>query len=169
MSEANWYAVHTKPHQEERVQGWLQVRQGLSVFLPKMEQPRRRRSHRVVAVEPLFPSYLFVQMRLEPPAWHAVRWAPGVRRIVGTGEIPTAVPCEAIEILRERCRADGVVAWQPALRPGAPVRVVQGPFAGLEGILQRPSSRGERVRVLLRLLGTTSPVEMDAADIEYAD
>jgi transcription antitermination factor NusG len=140
----------------------------MPVFLPRMEERRRRRSRRIVAVEPLFPSYLFVQMRLEPRSWHAVRWAPGVRQIVGTGETPAAVPQEVIRILKDRCRADDVIDWRPSLRTGMPVRVVQGPFAGLGGVLERPSARGERVRVLLSLLGTTSPVEMDVADVEYA-
>jgi transcriptional antiterminator RfaH len=164
----SWYAVHTKPRQEERVRSWLEGRRGLPVFLPKLEARRRQRSRRVAAVEPLFPSYLFVHMSLEPRCWQAVRWAPGVRQIVGTGEIPTAVPQEAIQVLKQRCRDGDVIEWQPSLRAGAPVRILQGPFAGLEGILERPSARGERVRVLLSLLGTTSPVEMDVADIEFA-
>jgi transcriptional antiterminator RfaH len=165
MNES-WYAVHTKPRQEERVRTWLEGRRGLPVFLPRTEERRRRRSRRVTAVEPLFPSYLFVRMRLEPRSWHAVRWAPGVRQIVGTGETPAAVPQEVITTLKERCRADDVIDWRPSLRTGMPVRVVQGPFAGIEGILDRPSGRGERVRVLLSLLGTTSPVEMDVTDVE---
>jgi transcriptional antiterminator RfaH len=168
MSETCWYAVHTNPHQEDRVRTWIEVRRGLTVFLPKMEERRRRRARRIASIEPLFPSYLFVHMRLEPSSWQAVKWAPGVRRIVGTGDLPTAVPDDAIRLIKECCRADDVIEWRPTLRPGTAIRVVQGPFAGLEGILERPSARGERVRVLLNLLGTASPVEMDIGDIEYA-
>lgn len=155
------------------MQHWLRVRGGPPVFLPMLEDRSKWRSRRTPVVEPLFPSYLFVQMSLEPmslepSSWHAVRWTPGVRRIVGTGEVPTPVPLEAIQLLKYRCGTDEVLQWLPAMRTGMQVRVVHGPFAGLEGIIERPSARRERVRVLLQLLGTTSPVEMDIADIECA-
>ncbi len=166
MDRPSWYAVRTKPRHEHRVQHWLQQRGGLPVFLPKVEETRKRRSRRVTVVEPLFPSYLFVQMRFEPEPWQTVRWAPGVKQIVGTEEAPTPVPAEAMQLLIDRCGTDEVIQWRPSFHAGETVRVVNGPFAGLEGIIDRPTCRGERVRILLRLLGSATPVEMDVADIE---
>jgi transcription elongation factor/antiterminator RfaH len=166
MTDAAWYAVQTKPRCEERVISRLRDQRSLSVFLPKMEILRKRRSRRVAVIEPLFPSYLFVQMRLEPDPWHAVKWTPGVKRIVGTGETPTPVPPEAIDLLMTRCGDGHVIQRRFGMRHGDTVRVVYGPFTGLEGILDRPTSRGERVRVLLRLLGSTTAVELDITDVE---
>jgi transcriptional antiterminator RfaH len=139
---------------------------GLPVFLPRLEELRKRQARRVRVVEPLFPSYLFVHMPLEPEPWHAVKWAPGVKRIVSTGDVPTPVPPEIVSLLRDRCGDDEVIRWGPALVGGESVRVVHGPFQGLQGILERPSSRGERVRVLLTLMGCTTAVELDITDIE---
>jgi transcriptional antiterminator RfaH len=166
MTGEEWYAVQTKPRHEERVIYRLRDRGNLSVFLPKIEMLRKRRSQRVTVVEPLFPSYVFVRMSLEPGPWRAVKWTPGVRRIVGTGETPTPVPPDAMRLLMERCGADAIIQWRLDMRQGDMVRVVRGPLAGLEGILDRPAGRGERVRVLLQLLGSTTSVEMDATDIE---
>jgi transcriptional antiterminator RfaH len=164
--EPAWYAVQTKPRREERVLYWIRTRAGLPIFLPKVETLRRRGPRRVVAVEPLFPSYVFVHMALEPRAWQAVKWAPGVRRILGTDDVPIPVPPEAIRLLRDRCGEGEIVRWEPGFRPGERVRVARGPFEGLVGILERPATRGHRVRVLLQLLGCATPVEMDVADIE---
>jgi len=164
--DSSWYAVQTKPRQEDRAQYWLRSRLGVSVFLPKIQDQRKRRSRRVTVIEPLFPSYLFVQTCLQPDHWHAVKWTPGVKRIVATGDVPTPVPAEVIRMLRDRCEDGEIIPWQPLLRAGAPVHVVHGPFAGLQGILERPSSRGERVRVLLQLMGCLTPVEMDSTDVE---
>jgi transcriptional antiterminator RfaH len=166
MTDLAWYAVQTKPRSEERVIHRLRDQRGLAVFLPRLEIVRKRRSHRVTVVEPLFPSYLFVRMNLEPDPWYTVKWAPGVRRIVGTGETPTPVPPDAMQLLMARCGDGEVIHWRSGMQEGDRVRVVYGPFAGLEGILERPTSRGERVRVLLRLLGSTTAVEMDVTDIE---
>lgn len=164
--EPHWYAVQTKPRQEDRVLYWLHQRCSLPVFLPKVERLQRRQSRRVTIVEPLFPSYVFVRMKLEPEPWHIVKWTPGVRLIVCTGEVPTPVPSEAMELLKDRYGESDVLQWRPVFRAGEPVRIVHGPLAGLEGILERPCSRGDRVRVLLSLLGGTTPVEMDVTDIE---
>lgn len=166
MGEPSWFAVQTKPRQEDRVLHLLRLRGQLPVFLPKLQDVRKRRSRRVTVIEPLFPSYLFVQMSLDPGPWYTVKWTPGVKRIVSTGEVPTPVPAEVIRVLRERCGDDDLISWRPSMRPGAHVHVVHGPFAGLQGILERPSSRGERVRILLQLMGCTTPVEMDVTDIE---
>lgn len=163
---AAWYVVQTKPRQEEHVRHWLEERARLTVFLPKIQDVRKRRFKRVTIIEPLFPSYVFVEMRLEPGPWYAVKWTPGVKRIIGTGEIPTPMPIEIIHLLRQRCVDGEIISWCPRLPAGATVQVIDGPFAGLQGILERPASRGERARVLLRLMGATARVELDVTDIE---
>jgi transcriptional antiterminator RfaH len=168
VGEQPWFAVQTKPHREERVEEWLRRQGGPPVFLPRIERVCKRRSRRVTVIEPLFPSYLFVQMTLEPDPWRAVRWSPGVKQIVCTGDIPTPVAVEAIQLIMDRCGHGGVIQWRPSVRARDRIRVIHGPFAGLQGILDRPTGSGERVRVLLQLLGSVTPVEMDVTDIELA-
>ena len=164
--DPRWYAIQTKPRQEERVSLRLQAFSHLSVFLPRIAVPKRRGERRIMTVEMMFPSYLFVRMALDPGPWYGVRWTPGVKRIVGTGDVPIPVPDEAMRLLMDRCGTEGVMTWRPPLTVGSNVRVLHGPFAGLIGVLERPSSRQERVRVLLHLLGGPTPVEVDIADIE---
>ncbi len=164
-AKAHWYAVQTKPASEDRVVQWLQRRSALDVFLPRLEAVRRWRGRKVRLVEPLFPSYLFVHMALEPAEWNTVRWTPGVKQIVGTGGVPIPVPEDAIAILQTRCTS-GVLHWEPILHSGMRVRITHGPFAGLEGILERPASRADRVRVLLTLMRTVAAVEIDCLDCE---
>jgi transcription elongation factor/antiterminator RfaH len=161
-----WYAVQTKPRAEERAMRWLRERTTLPLFLPKLAVPRYRGGRRVTAIEVLFPSYLFVHMPLELATWSAVRWTPGVKEIVGVGGVPVPVPDEAIELLRARALEDDVIPWRASYPAGARVRIVRGPFAGLIGILERPTTRHERVRVLLSLLGGQRPVEVDVLDLE---
>jgi transcriptional antiterminator RfaH len=162
----NWYVVQTKPRCEERARYWLDRQARLPVFMPKVAYPSRRRSRRVTVVEPLFPSYLFVQMCPDLRLWDTVRWTPGVKRIVTTGDTPTPMPPEGLRLLLERCGDGDIVAWKPRLQSGGSVRIIAGPFAGLVGVLERPCSRSDRVRVLLNLLGTVTPVEIDVVDIE---
>ncbi len=161
-----WYAVQTKPRQERQVSRWLLRRCQLQVFLPKLAVQKRRRRRRITAIEILFPSYLFVRTVLDPAAWYAVKWTPGVKGVVGMGDVPVPIPEEAIQFLMQRCVDGDVIPWQPALPVGAQVRVREGPMAGLVGILERPAAQRERVRVLLNLMGRQTPVELDSIDLE---
>ncbi len=164
----NWYAVQAKSHNEARVLCHL-TRKTIPTFLPLMEVIRRYRYRRVVRLEPLFPGYLFVRLeRMDhnPGRWDAVRWAPGVKSILGLEGEPLPVPDPVVDAIRTRMGELGFV--RPGLRfgPNARVFVRHGPLAGLEAIFERPLSGSGRVLVLMHLLGQQRRVQVDAADLE---
>jgi transcriptional antiterminator RfaH len=151
----NWYVVQTKPQSERLVESKLGAR-SIEAFLPRIENPRR---HGPARIEPLFPCYLFVHLDRRPADLSAVRWTPGVRRILSTGDEPVPVDEQVIGTIRSRLGEEGVVRLGPPFGPGDRVRITEGPMAGLCGILVRFASRAKRVRVLLDLLHV--PVEID--------
>ena len=81
----HWYVVYTKPQREETAQFHLQ-RKGLATFFPRLRLPYGRRHRRHII--PLFPNYLFVQLRL-PDDYQVVHWSPGVNHLVGCEGMPT--------------------------------------------------------------------------------
>ncbi|HET7852953.1 MAG TPA: transcription termination/antitermination NusG family protein [Candidatus Methylomirabilis sp.] len=164
----DWYAVQVKRHNERRGEQQLTLR-GIPVLLPFIEVVRRYRTRRVVLLEPLFPGYLFARMEAmdeAPERWQALRWAPGVRRVLGTSDVPTPVDDGVVEAIRDRTRELGFVRPTPGHVPGSRVRIRGGPMAGLEAVFDRQMSRTGRVRVLLELLGQEARVEVDAFDLE---
>lgn len=161
-----WYVGHTKPRQEHCVSLRL-AELGLEVFLPKIQLRRKRRGCGTPQVEPLFPGYLFVAAGLTAHVWNAIRWTPGVKAILGCDGVPSPVPNEAIAFIMQRVGVDGVIQPNPTFAPGDRVRITDGPFAGLMGIMQRGASRSGRVQVLLDMLrGAT--VELEDGDLELA-
>ena len=162
-----WYVVQTKPHQERRVIAHLALRAPtVEPFLPKIEIIRKRSGRRIASLEPLFPNYLFLQMSLTAEMWQRVRWAPGSRRILGDDVQPIAVPVDLVQTIRDRVEPLGFVRPQIGIASGDHVRVKTGPFAGLEGIFERPTSRRDRARVLLEMLGSVAPLEIDLFELE---
>jgi transcriptional antiterminator RfaH len=167
LSATRWYVVQTKHHQEERVIAHLSLRsQAIESFLPKIEIVRRHAGRRVKHLEPLFPNYLFVWMPLTVVTWNAVRWTPGARRMLGDGAQPIAVPDSLVDAIRERVEPLGFVRVGLNFAAGSRVRVKSGPFVGLEGIFERPTSRKDRVRVLLEMLGGLTVLEIDPLDLD---
>lgn len=163
----SWYAVQTKSRAEEKVENLL-TRKGITVFLPRLLVHRRQGSRQWQTVEPLFPGYLFAHFVAESQVVHRVRWTPGVRRVLGDETEPVPVPQEAVFFLQDRVGENGFIVPRPSLLPGMRVRFRNGPLEHLEGIIERPASRAERVRVLLELLNQHVSVEVDIAELERA-
>ncbi|MDR7550832.1 MAG: transcription termination/antitermination NusG family protein [Armatimonadota bacterium] len=162
-----WYVLHTKPREEPRVIAHLERRAPLvDVFLPLIEVVRRHARRTTTGLEPLFPGYLFLRTALTPATWSAVHWAPGARGILTSGERPAEVPQELIDAIAARIEPLGFIRVGLPYGPGTRVRIRTGPFAGLEGIFERPTSRRYRVRVLLEVLGRVTPLEVDVFDLE---
>lgn len=161
---ARWFVAHVKPRQEEAVCARC-AEHGAETFLPKLRVWRRHGSRRWQAAEPLFPGYVFLRLVPDPGLLYRVRWTRGVKRLLGGEEGPTPVDDEVVAYLRARTGEDGFVVPRPRLVPGARVRFADGPFALLEGIIDRPATRAERVQVLLRLCGTVVRVEVGADEL----
>jgi len=161
-----WYAVHTKPRQEERVVARV-AETGVEAFLPKLQVRRKRHGRGMVQIEPLFPGYLFISAMLTLERWDRIRWTPGVKAVLGCDGVPSAIPESLVASIKQRIGADGVFCQAPAFGPGDRVRLIDGPFAGFVGVLERTTSRAGRVRVLLDVL-RGAVVELEDVDLELA-
>jgi len=148
-----WYVIYTKPRQESVAEVNLR-NQEFDVWLPRALHSRRRRGRWLESVEPLFPRYLFIRLSWGHDNVAPVRSTRGVSGFVRQGVEPDVVPTGVIEALAEAVDpTTGLHRIRPrALRRGERVRVLEGPFQGLEGIFE--AERGEaRVAILLGLLG----------------
>ena len=100
--------------------------------------------------KPLFPGYVFVYVRLKD-SYHKIKYTRGVTRFVGFGGLPLPVPANVINILRERILKDGTVKMGSySFRKGEAVKVMKGPFGGLEGIFIESLNCGERIALLIK-------------------
>ncbi|MGH7443562.1 MAG: transcription termination/antitermination protein NusG [Longimicrobiales bacterium] len=158
--EPHWYACYTRGRAEKKV-GDLLPRLGIETYLPLV--PRERQwADRVKHVEwPLFPSYVFARFALDEVG--RVLRTPGVATVVRLGG--EYVPIEDSEIANIRRFAEalsecGHDAAQPAtyIAVGERVRVIEGPFEGVEGLVVR---RRRRDRLLVGLGAIRQGFEVD--------
>lgn len=162
-----WFVLQTKPRQESRVIRHLDRRApDVSTFFPKIEVLSKRNGSRVARLEPLFPNYLFLHMVPAPPIWNVVQWTWGAHKLLGDRDGPVPVPDEFMDTVRARVAELGFARVDQSFRPGSEVRVRAGSFAGFEGIFERPTSRKDRVRILLSVLGAVRPLTIDPLDLE---
>jgi transcriptional antiterminator RfaH len=119
-------------------------------------------------VRPLFPGYVFARLSLAHESGRVI-WSPGVRRLVTfEGEAPP-VPDAAIEFLRARADASGLIDVTPRPLPvGRRVRITTGPLAGLVGMIENPPDARGRVSILMDILRQQTRVCVDVAWLEEA-
>jgi transcription antitermination factor NusG len=162
-----WFVAQTGHRAEQKACDFL-LRKSIGTYVPRLLVSRRHGSRRWQTFEPLFPGYIFVQcpLRPEPELVSKVRWTPGVRRLLGDPEQPSILSEEIVAYLKQREGERGFITARSTLAPGTPVRFTSGPFTLLEGIIERPGSGHDRVRVLLHLLAAPVSVEVDVDMIE---
>ncbi len=164
---SHWYVIHTKPRQEARALENLQA-QGYHCYLPLIAVEKIRQHRLTIEQEPLFARYLFIELDSDASgkSWSPIRSTLGVSRLVAFGTEPLKASRELIELLRQR--TETITQAPVALHhPGETVRIVEGPFAGLEGVFQM--SNGEaRAMVLLELLSKPTPVTLPITSLAKA-
>lgn len=163
-SVKEWFTVQTKPRQEPVAELNLQ-RQDYHCYLPRILLRKRKRDKWTRVVEPLFPRYLFIHVDTKEHSLAPVRSTLGVVGLVRFGQLLRPVPNSVIDYIRQaenpETHLQQADAWPH--QPGDAVQILDGPFAGLSGILQA-ANREERALLLIELLGrqTTVGVHMDA-------
>lgn len=161
-----WYALRSKPRKEDVL--WKQLlAQEIEVFYPRIRvhpvNPRARR------LRPYFPGYMFVQVDLDDVGLSTFKWMPHAIGLVSFDGEPATVPDNLIHAIRKRVNeiAEAGGEFYNGLKPGDPVRISSGPFAGYEAIFDARLPGSERVRVLIQMLSDRSvPVELKAGQVE---
>jgi len=144
-----WYAVHTKTHQEQRAAANIQSL-GIETLLPRAGDAHARDGAAKSGVrgQAFFPGYLFVKCDLGDEG-RKIRYTRGVLTIVGTPNGAMPVDPSVIDLIRSRMGGDGVIQAARPLRIGDRVRITAGPLKNLVGILESPRNAADRVTVLL--------------------
>ncbi len=162
-----WYLLHTNHGKEKIVVGQLE---GFDVdlFCPMVKIDRGHR--RGIREEALFPHYLFVHADILADNLPSLAYLPGVRTLVHFGGRPAVVPDAIIAQLQERLaqREPKRTLADHLFKPGQPIRVRSGPFAGLDAVFQQGLKGTERAQVLIDVLGSLSRVELDVDCLETA-
>jgi transcriptional antiterminator RfaH len=162
LERAAWHLVQTKPRQELRALEHLE-NQGYVCFLPMLHMERIVRGKLETCDEPLFSRYLFVRLGTVDCNWSPIRSTRGVSKLVAFGGRFATLPDACVEALREtQCEIP-----QRLFHPGERVRIIQGPFSGLEGIYQMPDGEA-RALVLIELMNQPQKIKLAVETLQKA-
>ena len=146
---SQWYVVHTKSRQEERVNSNLRA-WGVETLHPKV---RKRRYNQFTGAplhitQPLFPRYIFAKFNAAKQL-SKIWFTRGVHDVVCFGGNPISVDDDIIQILKSRIDESGFVNTGDELKRGDKVVIKAGPMRNFIGIFERELKASERIVILL--------------------
>jgi len=145
-----WYVFRCAMRQEAMAEANLSY-QSFTYFLPKVLVTKRHARRFVTHREWLFPRYGFVSLDISRDRWRSINGTYGVERLIMGKDGPQPVPNGIVEGFQACLDERGMFDLDAGLKPGASIRVKQGPLAGALGVLQSLDGKG-RVELLLELM-----------------
>jgi transcriptional antiterminator NusG len=170
----HWYIVHTYSGFEHKVKTSLDERikaEGKQDFFGEVLVPTEKvvelvKGQRKSSSRKFYPGYIMVQMELNDDTWHLVRHTPKVTGFIGSQERPIPLSdAEAEGIILQM--QEGAEKPRPKynFEKGDEVRVVDGPFANFNGMVDEVMPDKGKVRVLVSIFGRATPVELDFVQV----
>lgn len=171
----NWYVIHCYSGYENKVRHAIEQRietMGMDdkifdVMVPTEEEIEIKEGKRRTVERRVFPGYVLVQMIMDEDSWYVVRNTPGVTGFVGMGNKPTPLTEQEVLQIMKRMEAEAPVV-KVTFKPGQKVRIIDGPFNDITGVVDEIDMERAKVRVMVNFFGRETPVELDFLQVEKA-
>ena len=168
-----WYVIHTYSGYENKVKTNLEHRihsmdmgdKIFQVLVPTEEEIEIKNGKRHPVECKVYPGYVLVEMNMGDDSWYVVRNTPGVTSFVGMGTTPTPLSDGEVKAILRQIKLDAP-KYKVAFTKGEAVRVTDGPFTDLHGVVDEVNPERNKVKVLVSIFGRETPVELDFLQIE---
>jgi transcriptional antiterminator NusG len=122
----------------------------------------------------LYPGYVFVEMATEPDGsisenvWFLIKETTGVGDFIGSGGKPSPMlPHDVEKMLASALSKDeSPTLANVNFAKGDKVKVNEGPFENLEGVVDEINSQKGTVRVIATVFGRPTPIELEYWQLE---
>jgi transcriptional antiterminator NusG len=175
---SRWYIIHAYSGFENKVRESILAdasRMGLEPQVEAVEVPTEkiteiRRGKKVTSDRKFFPGYVLAKLSMSDDVYHLVKNTPKVTGFLGPNGKPQAISeAEAARILstkEEAATAAPAKRIQVDYDIGDSVKVLDGPFASFNGLVEELDFDRGRVKVSVSIFGRATPVELEFEQVE---
>ena len=175
---SRWYIIHAYSGFENKVRDAIMAeatRMGLDRLVENVEVPTEkvtevRRGKKITSDRKFFPGYVLAKLHMNDDVYHLVRNTPKVTGFLGSNGKPQPISeAEAARILNTK---EEVAAAAPKTKIkvdfdiGDNVKVLEGPFASFNGLVEELDFDRSRVKVAVSIFGRATPVELEYTQVE---
>ena len=175
---SRWYIIHAYSGFEGKVRDSIlsdAKRLGLEQLVEAIEVPTEkiteiRRGKKVTSDRKFFPGYVLAKLGMNDDVYHLVKNTPKVTGFLGPNGKPQAISeAEAARILNtkeESAAAAPKAKISVDYEIGDSVKVLDGPFASFNGMVEELDFDRGRVKVGVSIFGRATPVELEFEQVE---
>lgn len=173
IMEKEWYVIHTyagyenkvKANLEKRVESMNMEENIFRIVVPMEDEVQIKDGKRKIVKRKVYPGYVMVEMNLTDTSWYVVRNTPGVTGFVGAGSKPVPLAHNEVELILAQMGYTEQ-KWKVNFEVGENVRVVNGPFEGMPGIVEEIFPDKGKVKLSVSMFGRDTLVELEYPQIE---
>ncbi len=175
---SRWYIIHAYSGFEGKVRDSIiaeAARLGLDHSVEAIEVPTEnvtevRRGKKVQSERKFMPGYVLAKLDLSDQVYHLVKNTPKVTGFLGSSGKPQAISeAEATRMLNSKEEAAASPSKQKIkvdFEIGDSVKVLDGPFASFNGLVEELDFDKSKVKVSVSIFGRATPVELDFEQVE---
>nr|WP_294847521.1 transcription termination/antitermination protein NusG [uncultured Sphingomonas sp.] len=175
---SRWYIIHAYSGFEGKVRESIlseAKRLGLESLVEAVEVPTEtvteiKRGKKVQSERKFMPGYVLAKLAMNDDVYHLVKNTPKVTGFLGPNGKPQAIPdAQANRMLDTK---DETAASAPKAKVkvdyeiGDAVKVLDGPFASFNGVVEELDFDRSRVKVSVSIFGRATPVELEFEQVE---
>ena len=176
--DKKWYVVRAISGQEKKVKETLETEiaaEGLQdyvgqILIPMEKVFQIRNGKKVSKERNLFPGYIYIEAALVGEVPHIVKNATGVIGFLGAEKRGEPLPVRQHEINRILGVIDDLEDTEEEInipfQVGEMVKVTDGPFNGFNGNIEEVNEEKKKLKVMVKIFGRKTPVELGYLQVE---
>jgi transcription termination/antitermination protein NusG len=177
-SVKKWYVVRAVSGQENKVKNYIETeinRLGMSDYISQVLVPTEKvvqiRDGKKIAKDRVyFPGYVMIEANLTGEIPHIIKSITGVIGFLGEVKGGDPVPLRQSEVNRMLGKVDelaiNVDTQSIPYKAGETVKVVDGPFNGFNGTIEKINEEKRKLEVMVKIFGRKTPLELSFMQVE---
>lgn len=169
-----WYIVNVYSGFEDRAADAIReesVKKGMrdsfgQILIPKEKVIEVKKGEKKESEKKFFPGYILVEMELSDSTWHLVRSIPKVSNFLGVKNKPVPISNREVEIVLNQITQGAKPRNSVTFDIGDMVKVLDGPFATFNGVIEQIDEDREKVNVSVSIFGRPTKLELNLSQIE---
>jgi len=174
--ELKWYVVRAISGKEKKVKQYLEAEINrlnathlvTQVLIPTEKVFQIRDGTKVTKERSYFPGYVLIEANLNGELGHVIKNITGVIGFLGAAGQP--VPLRQSEVNRILGKVDEMsdsgAACSAIYYVGEPVKVTDGPFNGISGVIEEVNEDKKKLKVMVKIFGRRTPLELNYMQVE---
>lgn len=169
-----WYAIQTYAGSEMSVKKAIEtmaLNNGLEdkikeVIVPTEDVIEIKNGKKVIKERSLYPGYCFANLDLDTALWHKIQILPRVSRFIGESKKPSPLSDSDINLILNKINQKEAPKPKIFFDEGETVRIIEGPFANFNGIVEEYDMLHGKLRLNVPIFGRNTPVEILYSQVE---